>query len=158
MMGGIKAHYDCIKAFSETDFTEDLKKIEVPTFVMHGEDDQIVPLEMPGRSQPSCSRTPRRNSILAFRMACQQRTRNKSTPTCSPLSGMSIRCGVAGPLLHSAHFRSEYTILTRVPSPLVGSYDHSRVTGNFPTIQKRGGLLTCVAKWGRLLRSGPFGQ
>ena len=43
MMGGIKAHYDCIKAFSETDFTEDLKKIDVPTFVMHGEDDQIVP-------------------------------------------------------------------------------------------------------------------
>jgi non-heme chloroperoxidase len=44
MMGGIKAHYDCIKAFSETDFTEDLKKIEVPTLVMHGEDDQIVPI------------------------------------------------------------------------------------------------------------------
>ena len=43
MMGGIKAHYDCIKAFSETDFTEDLKQITVPTLVMHGEDDQIVP-------------------------------------------------------------------------------------------------------------------
>jgi non-heme chloroperoxidase len=43
MMGATKAHYDCIKAFSETDFTEDLKAIEVPTLVMHGEDDQIVP-------------------------------------------------------------------------------------------------------------------
>jgi len=43
MMGGIKAQYDCIKAFSETDFTEDLQKIEVPTLVMHGDDDQIVP-------------------------------------------------------------------------------------------------------------------
>ena len=43
MMGGTKAHYDCIKAFSETDFTEDLKKIEVPVLVMHGDDDQIVP-------------------------------------------------------------------------------------------------------------------
>ena len=43
MMGGVKAHYDCIKAFSETDFTEDLRKIEVPTLVMHGDDDQIVP-------------------------------------------------------------------------------------------------------------------
>ena len=43
MMGGAKAHYDCIKAFSETDFTEDLKAIDVPTLVMHGEDDQIVP-------------------------------------------------------------------------------------------------------------------
>jgi non-heme chloroperoxidase len=44
MMGGVKAHYDCIKAFSETDFTEDLKKIEVPVLVMHGDDDQIVPI------------------------------------------------------------------------------------------------------------------
>lgn len=43
MMGGAKAHYDCIKAFSETDFTEDLQKITVPVFVMHGDDDQIVP-------------------------------------------------------------------------------------------------------------------
>ena len=43
MMGGAKAHYDCIKAFSETDFTDDLKKIDVPVFVMHGDDDQIVP-------------------------------------------------------------------------------------------------------------------
>jgi non-heme chloroperoxidase len=44
MMGGAKAHYDGIKAFSETDFTEDLKAIEVPTLVMHGDDDQIVPI------------------------------------------------------------------------------------------------------------------
>lgn len=43
MMGGAKAHYDCIKAFSETDFTDDLKKIELPVLVMHGDDDQIVP-------------------------------------------------------------------------------------------------------------------
>ena len=43
MMGGIKAHYDCVKAFSETDFTEDLKKIDVPTLIVHGDDDQIVP-------------------------------------------------------------------------------------------------------------------
>ena len=45
MMGGTKAHYDCIKAFSETDFTEDLKAIEVPVLVLHGEDDQIVPID-----------------------------------------------------------------------------------------------------------------
>jgi len=43
MMGGAKAHYDGIVAFSQTDFTEDLKKITVPVLVMHGEDDQIVP-------------------------------------------------------------------------------------------------------------------
>jgi non-heme chloroperoxidase len=45
MMGGAKAHYDCIKAFSETDFTEDLKAIDVPVLVMHGSDDQIVPID-----------------------------------------------------------------------------------------------------------------
>jgi len=44
MMGGTKAHYDCIKAFSETDFTEDLKSVDVPVLLMHGEDDQIVPI------------------------------------------------------------------------------------------------------------------
>jgi non-heme chloroperoxidase len=43
MMGGVKAHYDGIVAFSQTDFTEDLKKITVPVLVMHGDDDQIVP-------------------------------------------------------------------------------------------------------------------
>lgn len=43
MMGGVKAQYDGIAAFSETDFTEDLKHITVPTLVMHGEDDQVVP-------------------------------------------------------------------------------------------------------------------
>jgi non-heme chloroperoxidase len=44
MMGSAKAHYDGIKAFSETDFTDDLKAIDVPTLVMHGDDDQIVPI------------------------------------------------------------------------------------------------------------------
>lgn len=43
MMGSAKAHYECIKAFSETDFTEDLKSIDVPVLVIHSEDDQIVP-------------------------------------------------------------------------------------------------------------------
>lgn len=44
MAGGAKAHYDCISAFSETDFTEDLKAIDVPVLIMHGDDDQIVPI------------------------------------------------------------------------------------------------------------------
>jgi len=48
MLGGVKAHYDCIKAFSETDFTEDLKKIDIPVLVMHGDDDQIVPIVAAG--------------------------------------------------------------------------------------------------------------
>lgn len=46
MNGGIKAHYDCIKAFSETDFTEDLKSVDFPVLILHGEDDQIVPYQV----------------------------------------------------------------------------------------------------------------
>lgn len=48
MTGGAKAHYDGIKAFSETDFTDDLKMVDVPTLVMHGDDDQIVPIATSG--------------------------------------------------------------------------------------------------------------
>jgi non-heme chloroperoxidase len=44
MLCGLNAAYDCIKAFSETDFTEDLKKFDVPTLILHGDDDQIVPI------------------------------------------------------------------------------------------------------------------
>ncbi len=48
MLGSHKSQYDTIKAFSETDFTEDLKKIDVPTLVLHGEEDQIVPIVAAG--------------------------------------------------------------------------------------------------------------
>ena len=44
MLASLKGTYDCIKAFSETDFTEDLKKFDVPTLILHGDDDQIVPI------------------------------------------------------------------------------------------------------------------
>ena len=48
MQAGLKGALDCIKAFSETDFTEDLKKFDVPTLIIHGDDDQIVPIEISG--------------------------------------------------------------------------------------------------------------
>ncbi len=48
MLGGHKAIYECVKAFSETDFTEDLKRFDVPTLVLHGDDDQIVPIKITG--------------------------------------------------------------------------------------------------------------
>ncbi len=49
MQSGLKNAYDCVKAFSETDFTEDLQKIDVPTLVLHGEDDQVVPVNASAR-------------------------------------------------------------------------------------------------------------
>jgi non-heme chloroperoxidase len=50
MQAGLKAAYDCIKAFSETDFTRDLEKFDVPTLIIHGDDDQIVPIDAAGRA------------------------------------------------------------------------------------------------------------
>jgi non-heme chloroperoxidase len=50
MMAGHKNAYDCIKAFSETDFTEDLKKFSIPTLILHGDDDQIVPVDAAARA------------------------------------------------------------------------------------------------------------
>ena len=59
MMGGAKAHYDGIVAFSQTDFTEDLKKITVPVLVMHGDDDQIVPYaDSISSRDPPCTLAP----------------------------------------------------------------------------------------------------
>ena len=50
MQAGLKPALDCIKAFSETDFTEDLKRIDKPMLVVHGDDDQIVPIDRAGRA------------------------------------------------------------------------------------------------------------
>lgn len=85
MMAGHKAVFDCIKAFSETDFTADLKKIDVPTLILHGDDDQIVPIAdsallaaklvkgatlkvMPGAPHGMCSTHKEQvnNDLLAF--------------------------------------------------------------------------------------------
>jgi len=63
MMGGIKPQYDCIRAFSETDFTDDLQAIDVPTLVMHGEDDQIVPF---ASSAPLSAELLRRSTLKAY--------------------------------------------------------------------------------------------
>jgi len=52
MMAGHKGAYDCLKAFSETDFTEDLKQIDIPALVVHGDDDQVVPFDITGRVSP----------------------------------------------------------------------------------------------------------
>src|SRR4051794_32933594 len=63
MMGGAKAQYDCVKALSETDFTEDLKVIDVPTLVMHGDDDQIVPV---ADSAPLSAKLLRRGKLKVY--------------------------------------------------------------------------------------------
>ena len=70
-MAGHKAAFDCIKAFSETDFTEDLKKFDVPTLILHGDDDQIVPIGAAGAAvvQAGQGREARRSTGRSARPA-----------------------------------------------------------------------------------------
>ena len=68
MQAGLKNAYECIKAFSETDFTEDLKKFDVPTLVMHGEDDQIVPVNDSARKSAQAHQG-REGNLLSRRAA-----------------------------------------------------------------------------------------
>ena len=63
MMGGANAHYECIKAFSETDFNEDLRKIDVPVLVLHGTDDQIVPY---GDSAPLSAKLLKHGTLKSY--------------------------------------------------------------------------------------------
>jgi len=70
MMGGAKAHYDGIKAFSETDQAEDLKAIKVPTLVLQGDDDQVVPYKDAAVLQAKLLKNARSKSIPAFPTAC----------------------------------------------------------------------------------------
>ncbi|SEM19196.1 non-heme chloroperoxidase [Bosea lupini] len=63
MAGGAKAHYDCIAVFSETDFTEDLRTITVPVLIMHGEDDQVVPI---GNSAHKAIRLVRDGTLITY--------------------------------------------------------------------------------------------
>jgi non-heme chloroperoxidase len=70
MMGSAKAHYDGIKAFSETDFTEDLKAIDVPTLVMHGDDDQLVPIANSALSSVKLLKKGKLKIYENFRTAC----------------------------------------------------------------------------------------
>ena len=82
MQAGHKNALDCIKAFSETDFTEDLKKFDVPTLIMHGDDDQIVPI---GASAMLSSKLVKGSTLKVYpgcRTACAPSTRTRSTPTC----------------------------------------------------------------------------
>ena len=86
MMGGAKAHYDGIVAFSQTDFTEDLKKMSVPVLVMHGDDDQIVPYQDAGVLSVKLVQNGTLRFTRASRTACRPPRRRRSTPTCWPSS------------------------------------------------------------------------
>src|SRR5688572_32674255 len=73
MMGSAKAHYDGIVAFSQTDFTDDLKKISVPVLVMHGDDDQIVP-----RSEEHTSELQSQSNLVCRLLLEKKKKKNKN--------------------------------------------------------------------------------
>jgi len=66
MSGGVKGQYDCIREFSEVDYTEDLKKIDVPTLILHGDDDQIVPIEA---SSLAAAKLIKNHTLIIYRNA-----------------------------------------------------------------------------------------
>ena len=81
-MGGVKPHYDCVKAFSETDFTEDLKKIDSSVLVMHGDDDQIVPIGAAGLMSAKILKKATLKVYPASRTAWPPPIQTESTPSC----------------------------------------------------------------------------
>ena len=89
MLAGFKGVLDCIKAFSETDFTEDLKKFDVPTLILHGDDDQIVPIGAAALLSSKLVKNARLKIYKVRRMACPRPSRTRSTPTCSRSSRRS---------------------------------------------------------------------
>ena len=88
MMGSIQAQYECIRVLSETEFYDDLAAIEVPVFVMHGEDDQICPFPTTGARSVKLLKHGTLNPIQACRTGCPPPTPTRSTPICSPSSGL----------------------------------------------------------------------
>ena len=85
MQAGHKNVFECIKAFSETDFTRDLEKFDVPSLIIHGDDDQIVPIGAAGLAVGErSSRTRSSSSILERRTGCLKPTRSSSKRTYSP--------------------------------------------------------------------------
>jgi hypothetical protein len=84
MQVGLKAAYDCIKQFSETDFNDDLKKVDIPLLVIQGDDDQIVPLDDSGRLTAEIVPGAELQIYPGARTACQPPTPTSSTTTSWP--------------------------------------------------------------------------
>jgi pimeloyl-ACP methyl ester carboxylesterase len=92
MTGGVKAHYDCVKAFSETDFTGGLKKIDIPVIVGHGDDDQIVPISAAALLSAKILEASHAQGLpgISARAVHHPPMLTRSTPTCSRLFRRSL--------------------------------------------------------------------
>ena len=92
MQVGIKGAYDCIKAFSETDFTEDLKRFDIPTLIIHGDDDQIVPIADSALLSSKMVKGAILKDIREPPMACLRRTKPNLTKTCCLFLNRRLHC------------------------------------------------------------------
>jgi non-heme chloroperoxidase len=88
MMGAATAHYQCVKVLSETEFYDDLKMIEIPVLVMHGEDDQICPFPTTGARSVKLLKHGTLKSYPGFHTACLPHMRIRSMLTCLRSSGL----------------------------------------------------------------------
>jgi len=82
MQGGLKNQFDCIKAFSETDFTVDLKKFDMPTLIIHGDDDQIVPIGASAHASSKIVKHPTLKIYPGASHGIADTHKTNSTPTC----------------------------------------------------------------------------
>ena len=86
MQAGLKNAYDCIKVFSETDLTEDLKKIDVPTLIVHGDDDQIVPI---AASALLSAKIVKQATLKIYEGAARTHDHPQGSPQCRPARVLS---------------------------------------------------------------------
>jgi pimeloyl-ACP methyl ester carboxylesterase len=112
MMGAATAHYQCVKVLSETEFYDDLKMIDIPVLVMHGEDDQICPFPTTGARSVKLLKHGMLSPTLVSRTVCRPPMRIKSTPTSShsssrkenrPVSLKALYFALTGRALQSSH-------------------------------------------------------
>ena len=106
MVGSVKAHYDCIKVFSETDTTEDLKKIDIPVLVMHSEDDQIVPIAAAGPLSAKVLKNPALKVYPGFPRGMPTTNADQINADLQAFFKRLSRCGVLTAAQTSAHRRS----------------------------------------------------
>ena len=94
MLGGIKPQYDCIKAFSETDFSNDLREIDIPVLILHGDADEIMPIDDSARKSAKLLKKGTLKAGFQRPLTeCAPRSRTRSTVSCSRSSRIEPRRG-----------------------------------------------------------------
>ena len=133
MMCGVNAAYDCIKAFSETDFTEDLKRFDVPTLIMHGDDDQIVPIGATAMLSSKLVRSAKLKVYPGSLTAWPPRTTTGSTRTCSRSSNRRRRSRERAKGAGAATERHAQAAVDAAPLLVLDMYEHRTISISAPT-------------------------